>query len=317
MCFVTYNGIVTLSSPPYFLLDAAMQLFEITVREDWEAVGQQRLRENTRVWRWMLVAVVISVIISVLAALAPALQPYRAYVQLVLVPFLPLILAFNVQAYYSGDTLRTAYRAWAVKLGGLLLLSVVAIALAQSQASTTSFPFPFWFLLALAVFTWGVVAWLYRRRTATLQRIGFVFDRWPADLVLGACIGAVFGFHVLITFGIVRAPDWGELAWVLCYLLGLRVLSEEVLLRGLGLHVLMNGMGLSLSQAIMRLASLSALVYASLLAGSLTPLASLLYLAYGVALSPALVVLRYRRRSLVPSFAANLVFSLFVAPLIL
>lgn len=294
-----------------------MQLLKITVRDDWEAIGQQKLLENTRVWRWMLIAGVLAVIISVLAVLTPALQPYRAYLQLVLAPFLPLILTFNVQAHYLGDTGRTARRTWVAKLGSFLLLSAIAIVLAQSEALTTQFPFPWWFLVLMGAFTWGVFTSIYRGRKATLQRIGFVFDRWPADALLGASIGAIVGFHVLITFGIVRAPDWRELAWVLGYLLGLRILSEEVLLRGLGLHVLMSGMGLSLSQAMMRLALLAALFYAAFVVGNPNPLAAVVYLVYGVVYSLVLVLLRFKRRSLVSSFAANLVFSLFLVPLVL
>lgn len=296
-----------------------MQLLDITVREDWEAIGKQTVLENTRVWRWALTAVVLAAALSVLAVFVPALQPYRYYLQLVVAPLVPLILAFGVQRHFATDEPQTLRRVWIALLGGLALLVGAAVTLDQVSMFpvTANTPLPLWFVGALGIYCWGVVAWVYRRRPTFMRRIGFVFANWPGNFSLGAAIGAIFGFHVLITFGFIPMSTWIDFIWTLVYLAGLRSLSEEVLFRGLGLHVLVEGMGLSLGAAMLRLALLAALVYAAPAIGSPNPVAGVCYLVYGVVMSPVLVLLRFRRRSLVPSFAGNLVFGLFILPLVL
>lgn len=296
-----------------------MQLLDITVRKDWEAIGAQSILENTRVWRWMLVAVVLAAGISVVAVLLPVLLPYRAYLQLVAAPMVPLIMAYAALARYSSNG-RGSYRlVWLTYLVAFTLLVAASITTTRffPPAQPSDTPLPLWFIGGLAVLNWWVVVWAYRRQPTRMRSVGFITAKWPVNVVAGGMIGAAFGLHLLFSIGVTTLPSWGEYVWVVVYLTGLRILSEEILFRGIGMYVLMQGMGLSLGQTLWRLALLSALVYAVPALVSASPLAALWYLGYGIVLSAVLAILRYKRGSLVPSFACNLMFGLFVLPVVI
>lgn len=288
-----------------------MYLLDIAVRKDWEAVARQRFAESLAIWRWSVGVVGGSIGVVLLVALAPGLAPLRSYFQFLLVPLAPLGVAFAVLYHYTPQA-----RALLIRVGVGLSLTIVGLTVLSARLGwTEDTPLPWWMTIGIAALNWGTIALFCRRFPDLMHTAGFTSRGWLLHALTGGVVGLGFGLHLLFAAGVTRTAPPTHYLWSLVYLAGLRSLSEELLVRGLGVRVLMDGMGLSLGQTVLRLMLLSGMINALLVIGSPIPVLALLHLVYSLLLSPIFTVMRVRRQSLAPALAGNVAFNLSVLSL--
>ncbi|MDW8318372.1 MAG: hypothetical protein RMN53_11095 [Anaerolineae bacterium] len=289
-----------------------MHLLDITVRQDWEAIARQRFGESMAIWRWSLGVVGTLVGVVLLVSLVPWLVPWKGYLLFLAIPTAPLLLAFGVLFRLVPQARGLLMRVGAVQsvlVTGMVLLSV-------NQGWAGQVPLPLWLVAGVGALNWATVALFYRRLPVEMESVGFRPRRWLLDGLTGGVVGLGFGLHLLFASGVTRVAPWQHYGWSLVYLLGIRALSEELLVHGLGVRVLVDGMGLGLGQTALRLMLLSGMFNALLVIGSPAPLLAILHLLYSVLLSPIVTLMRFRRLSLAPALAANVAFNGLVLPLI-
>lgn len=288
-----------------------MYLLDIAVRKDWEAVARQRFAESLAIWRWSVGVVGGSIGLVLVVALAPELAPFRTYFRFLLVPLAPLGLALGVLFHYTPQA-----RGLLIRVGVGLSLATAGLTLLSARLGWTGdTPLPWWTTVGIAALNWGTIALVCRRFPALMHTAGFTSQGWLLHAFTGGVIGLGFGLHLLFAAGVTRVAPPTHYLWSLVYLAGLRSLSEELLVRGIGVRVLMDGMGLTLEQTVLRLMLLSGMINALLVIGSPAPVLALLHLIYSLPLSAIFTLMRVRRQSLVPALVGNVAFNLLLLPL--
>jgi len=300
----------------------AHPLSEIFVRADWREITQRIVRQDTRHWAAMRFAVIG---VAVLAQLLTLVLPSRS-IALGVGLFCALFWGFPL--YWLGRPSArarpsaTVAHARAVCVAsaiaiGVAIVGALVIAPATIGGTVRSAAWPIG--LAIPFVGWCVAVILLRTFPHPMRAFGLTGDAWPANLVIGAAVGAALGFHLLIVVndfpdfaGVSRSAS--ALAWFISFQLGLRVLGEELFFRGLGFRLLRR-VGASDRGLTAWLVLLNLFAYLWLVGQGRDPMAGLL-VAYGGLMAFVCTRLRLRRESLLPGLACQAVFVIFVAVVI-
>ena len=312
----------------------AHPLSEIFVRADWREITQRIVRQDTRHWAAMRFAVIGVAVLAQLLTLVLPSWSIALGVGLFCALFwgFPLYWIWRPPARSSARSgarqsatvahARTVCAASAIAVGVAI---VVALASAPGYASASvygarldrSIAWPL--ALAIPFVGWCVAVILGRTFPHPMRALGLTGDAWPANLVIGAAVGAALGFHLLIVVndfpdfaGVSRSAS--ALAWFISFQLGLRVLGEELFFRGLGFRLLRR-VGASDRGLTAWLVLLNLFAYLWLAGQGRDPMVGLL-VAYGGVMAFVCTRLRLSRESLLPGLACQAVFVLFVAVVI-
>jgi hypothetical protein len=296
------------------------RLSETTVRVDWREIDRQSTARGARVWRWAQVAIVLAVLASVLLDLLaprwPALQMVRMAI-FTLVTWAPPLWYLIYQKRGRQRAPLALARVLALLTAATAIAALTAPA-AGPGAVTSSSRLPLPFVLLVPAATWALLLYQRRQAPAAARALGFVRGDWVYYALAGAAAGVALGFHMLLIthylpfVSTVHRASPSELFWLACYVLGLRATGEELLFRGLGFHLLSGG-ATAFPSIMVRITMLNLLLYLIPLSYTVRPALWLLSLGYGILLSVATTLFRYRSGTLVPALACNAVFTLFVA----
>jgi hypothetical protein len=298
-------------------------LVDVTVRQDWQAIALEITGQRRRLWR---VAEVALLSVTILVVTAAKLWPGW--------PWLGALEALLFTAVFWLLPLTYIFRSVGLSLAAIILRLLAASLLLLTGAAIVYATIPdngapsFWPgalpVLLVPIITWSLLFTIRERYPIPVRLLGMTFEHWPINVAIGAAAGLVLGLHLLLISGWLLAlepqslPDPALLLWALAFRLGLSALGEELFLRGLGYSVIQGGQGTSLLATLVRIALLNLLIYLlPLLNSQPSPVASALLLAYGAAFAVTATLLRYIQRSLLPSLACNVVFSLFLIVLLL
>ena len=302
----------------------AHPLSEIAVRADWREITQRIVRQDTRHWAVMRFAVIGVAVLAQLLTLVLPSWSIALGVGLFCALFwgFPLYWVWRPPARSGARQnapvahARTVCAASAIAVG-VAIVAALVIAPATIGGTVRSAAWPIG--LAIPFVGWCVAVILGRTFPHPMRALGLTGDAWPANLVIGAAVGAALGFHLLIVVndfpdfaGVSRSAS--ALAWFISFQLGLRVLGEELFFRGLGVHLLRR-IGASDRALTAWLVLLNLFAYLWLAGQSRDPLAGLL-VAYGGVMAFVCTRLRLSRGSLLPGLACQAVFVLFLAAVI-
>jgi hypothetical protein len=303
----------------------AHALSEIFVHAEWREITQRIVRQDARLWTAMRVAVIgVAVAAQLLSRIA---APWSMALGVGF--FCALFWGFPVYWVWrpparSGAIVTHARAICAVSAIAVGAAIVAALAIAPVTIGGTLRSAAWPLALAIPFVGWGVAVILVRRLPRPMRSLGFTGDAWPANLAIGAAVGAALGVHLLIVVN--DLPGGGLLgsagasravstvAWFISFQLGLRVLGEELFFRGLGFHLL-RSLGASDRGLTAWLVLLNMIAYLWLLGQGRDPLVGLL-VAYGGVMAFVCTRLRLSRGSLLPGLACQAVFVLFVAAVI-
>jgi len=312
----------------------AHPLSEIFVRADWREITQRIVRQDTRHWAAMRFAVIGVAVLAQLLTLALPSWSIALGVGLFCALFwgFPLYWLGRPSARACARPSATVAHARAVCVAsaiavGVAIVGVLVIAPATIGGTVRSAAWPIG--LAIPFVGWCVAVILLRTFPHPMRAFGLTGDAWPANLVIGAAVGAALGFHLLLVVN--DLPGGGQMgsrllgsagatrtvsavAWFISFQLGLRVLGEELFFRGLGFHLLRR-VGASDRGLTAWLVLLNLLAYLWLAGQGRDPMAGLL-VAYGGVMAFVCTRLRLSRESLLPGLACQAVFVLFVAVVI-
>ena len=329
----------------------AHPLSEIFVRADWREITQRIVRQDTRHWAAMRFAVIGVAVLAQLLTLVLPSWSIALGVGLFCALFWgfplywlgrpsaracasvhPLSLNLSLNLRPSARPSATVAHARAVCVAsaiavGVAIVGALVIAPATIGGTVRSAAWPIG--LAIPFVGWCVAVILLRTFPHPMRAFGLTGDAWPANLVIGAAVGAALGFHLLLVVN--DLPGGGQLgsrllgsagatrtvsavAWFISFQLGLRVLGEELFFRGLGFHLLRR-VGASDRGLTAWLVLLNLFAYLWLAGQGRDPMAGLL-VAYGGVMAFVCTRLRLSRESLLPGLACQAVFVLFVAVVI-
>lgn len=298
-------------------------LVDVTVRQDWQAIAQEIAGQRQRLWRAAVAALVaVTILAFATAGLWPG-WPWRGALEAVL--FTAIFWLFPL--YYVFRSVGLSLAAVILRLLAAALLLPIGVAIVYTTIPDNGDP-SFWpgalTVLLVPTITWSLVFAIRRRYPIPLRLLGMTFERWPINVAIGAVAGLVLSLHLLLisSWLLVRElqglPEPALLLWAFSFRLGLSALGEELFLRGLGYSVIQGSQGRSLLGTLVQIALLNLLIFlVPLLNSQPSPFASVLLLAYGAAFAVTATLLRYTQRSLLPSLACNVVFSLFLIVLLL
>ena len=298
-------------------------LLDTAVREDWLRVSEQARTRRVRLWILLQSTVVVAALsLLLLRSFTSGWQGLGLPPELLLVPLfwiLPLA-AVAAERPRSLEVL-LALAAKVLLILGMVILAYLCYPLRQlDSGSLMDLRVPAPLMLVLPLVMWSVLAWTAHRSPVQARQLGLTSREWPANLLLGLAAGAALGFHFLLTAssvpGLLRTqtPSPALLVWSVGYLLGLRVLGEELLFRGLGYHLVMAGYLGKAVPRLLRLILISSVIYwiPSTAAG---PLGQLWLAAYGLVLATIATWLRHCQQTLLPGVVATSVFQLFLVTL--
>lgn len=286
-----------------------MQLLDYVVHKDWRQRTQQIMRENVRLWRGLQGLVVLSALASMVVSFLRPFQPWTDILHTALSSC--LFIGFSVWTVLRSEKYGTVYAGLATLL--LVGAAVVGRLVCPALGKEHSIVDHLWALggMLAMLSSWGLLAWVYRRRKEAVETLGVTTETWASNALLGGIVGAALGAHLMLAAEFAGLeygshPSWATIVWQIAFWAGLRGLGEELLLRGLGFRLLRAGLDRSFWAAAVPLTVLNLLPYlatSSLIANELVGAWVLPYVAL-MALSN--VALREWRRSLVPCLACNL-----------
>ncbi len=165
--------------------------------------------------------------------------------------------------------------------------------------------------------------WITHRHPGLSHEIGLTRRAAPYQAAIGISLGVALGLNLWIVAGAVPGgprpalPPPSTLAWLLATGTALTALGEELTLRGVLFRMFAaESHGLRLS-VFLRIVTLGAPLYIAPVMLSLQARAIPMGLLYGTLFGVLAIVLRASLRSITASLAANVMFSLFMALVVL
>lgn len=293
-----------------------MQLLEIKVRDNWQAITQETFAENVSLWRTVQIAVVLSTLIVLLLMAFSIPGPVSAiFRRLVLPTVLASIALWGIMRSVGAQQLilRGTVLVFAVGTLAYLIFPSLQAEIARGAVYHWASPIS----IMIAGMSAATLFMLGRNYPNAFYQLGLHSDRSGLHILLGTIIGLALGFHLLLVTSYMPGTDYFRftlptLIWSLLYHAGLRALSEELFFRGLGFHLLYRAMHKSFRETAVRITVLNVLIY--LVPASLTTdtVVGFWVIVYGTVLALVTTFLRYRQRSLVSALSCNVVFSMFL-----
>jgi membrane protease YdiL (CAAX protease family) len=294
-----------------------MTLQPLLVREDWEELTRQLEREKRRL-AWLIVGVVV-----LSAAMVGIVQ--RLSLSVAWDAFLgeaaSLQLYLAVAVWYALRRRPEAKRVVLAVFGALSLIMAVTDYLTKAglslplwQSEWANSPVLYSGVAMLLV--WLVVGWLMRRYPEEVKAVGLDFSNWRLTAVYGLLGAGILSSHFFFTAAVSAPAVVLSLKpvpytfWMLCYEVGIQSLSEEVFFRGVVFNYLhrVRHQGFWLAGAIA--SSLNLLMYLAKIQFTTSPLMVMGTLFYVFMAGMIYAALYWRFNSLVPSYLANVVFSM-------
>lgn len=293
-------------------------LVGIRIHQDWQSITRELVSQRNRLWRVAEIAIIaVTLVVLSHTLFFPALPWHSALRTLLFAAVLWLFPLWGISRRAGHSLAGTILRLLAALL---LLAAAVAIAYttlprAEDRRWLDTLP-----ILAVPALTWTWLTIMRQRYPISLRMLGLTAESWPINIVIGVAAGLLLGLHLLLTTTYlpltrpqpVLSPEL--LLWLFCLRVGVSALGEELFFRGMGYQLLYDGTPRSLWITVTRVSLLSLPVFLAPLLDSqpetLAP--ALLLLIYGAAFSALATLLRHHQRSLLPSLACNVVFSLFL-----
>ncbi len=299
-----------------------MPLGGVTVRADWQIIEKREQSERAARRAALQLAVIAYglIALALVALRSPAGLLQLIQVALFAAAFLFMPLYTTVRGR-EGDR-----RTLAVCALGLVL----AVVLAFLTSPLTDLPLPGpgglispWFSLLIPAGMVGLLRWATRRHPGLSHELGLTRRAAVYHSAIGASLGIVLGFNLWIVASALPGgprptlPPAGTLAWLLATGTALTALGEELTLRGALFRMFAaESHGLRPS-VFLRIITLGAPLYIAPILLSLQAGAIPMGLLYGTLFGILAIVLRYGFRSITASLAANVMFGVFMALVIL
>jgi hypothetical protein len=292
-----------------------MEKLNLIVRRDWQDLQFNRARENTRLWRLGQVLILLSALAVFWVTLLrlPPLWQNLLRTALTWAPF----LTFFIWVQYRGEKPGLRYFILVyLAFAGLCGLSAFFDPRVPGGISRI---LPFWTVIAslvIPVLSWMLMIPAIRNFPHKAKRIGLHTNEWLPNALIGVLSGSALALHLLYTTSLLPPTAVARLEfsrsalfWSFSLLAGLWVPGEEIMSRGLAFRLLHQEAHNSFGNTTLRITLLNVLFYLVLALQTPSITLGVVTIVYRTALSLINVFLFYRRKSLVPCMASNLVFT--------
>lgn len=297
-----------------------MQLLEIKVRDNWQAITHDSFAENAWLWRAVQITVVLSTLLVLLLMAFGAPTSISAIFRRLMLPTLLASIAF-------WGVIQTPAARHLVVRGTIIVFivgTIAYLAVPSLQAEITRNAIYYWstpISIVIAGMGLGSLFLVSQMFPNATYRLGLHRNQSGMYALVGTAIGLALGFHLLLVISYVPDRTYVRLTlpiltWTFFYHAGLRSLSEELFFRGLAFHLLYHGMQKNIVETSIRIAVLNLLMY--LVPASLTTNTAVGFwvIVYGTVLALVTTYLRFRQRSLIPALCCNVIFSMFLSTVI-
>lgn len=298
-----------------------MEFLELDVRSDWQRMRWQRTLQRIRRWRFVKTLVLLTSFAQVVFILWGERDgPTWSMAQLFLGP---IILGYIVSWY----VLRTREKPFPSLLvaGMILVIESLFVYLLQPTLinglidgqgqSVVSIV-----ILLLPVINVVLLMNLPLQERRLLKNLGFHFEEWVTNLLIGLAIGGTLGFHLLLTmspsvdFRVFSSALLLRALWSFAFRLGLYGLAEELLFRGMVYILYIEESGEKFYRSVLSTMLLNATIHLGFVAKHAPSFGvGVGWLGYQMILALINLFLFQQRRSLLPCLMVNVVFNLFIA----
>jgi hypothetical protein len=300
-----------------------MQLLRTTVRRNWQDIAYDQTSEKASLWRTIQVVAILSVLAVLLLSLADIPWPWqdllRSIASFSVFCILPLWHVYRQQNHARRLILLTSVLFLAIAAIGSLTRPVPM----QMAAAGARSPWPVGLSVLVLATSWLILAWSYRAFPSRMRQLGITPVGWILNLILGAAVGGILGFHLLLSADFLpgskslQMPAWPVAIWIICYYAGFQSMAEELLFRGLSLPILSEGLRHPFWKAAVYITFLNLLIYLVWIQYSWYAGIWFWLVAYRTILYLANAFLRQRQKSVLAGLTASVVFHLFVAAIVI
>lgn len=296
-----------------------MQLFNYEVRQDWEEFDRKKNIQFTWLWRLIQIGVILSTLAVIMISMT-AMSTTWQMIAALLLSFV-FFLAISLWTVYRSEkySLRTT-------LAVFFLLSGMAIIAGYTRPLPSPFVpgatvsiWPYQLALFIPAAGFGILIWSFRNYPVQMRRLSLSNEQLPAHLLVGTSAGGILAFHYLLTTYLITGVSnpllekLPVITWTFFVYSGLAALGEELFLRGVCYFLLYEESHSAIWKATWQIMFLNILIYLAPFPDTAGTFWWVLMLAYRAAFSLIATWLRYRRESLIPCIACNVIFQALIA----